>query len=121
MKTTTDRRHLFDDLRNVRRLIAVLLVCCAVLLLLDLVAHRHASFEGGELGIETWFGFWAFYGFVACVLLVLLAKEMRRVLRRPEDYYGPPQPIGDAEVEGAGGAPPSGASERNGGGHDRRA
>lgn len=118
--TPTERRHLFDDPRNVRRLIVVFLVCCAVLLLLDLVAHRHASFSGGELEVETWFGFYAFYGFVACVLLVLLAKEMRRVLQRPEDYYGPPQPSGDAEVEAAGGAPPSPASAPGSEGSDRR-
>jgi hypothetical protein len=32
-------------------------------------------------------GFYAFYGFVACVLLVLIAKQMRKVLMRKEDYY----------------------------------
>ena len=96
-----ERRHVWDDARNVRRLIGALLAACALLLGLDLVVHRHSSFAGGELPTESWFGFWAFYGFVACVLLVLAAKELRRVLRRPEDYYGPPQPI--AEVEDAAG------------------
>jgi hypothetical protein len=33
------------------------------------------------------FGFYSVYGFVACVLLVLLAKEMRKLLIRKEDYY----------------------------------
>ena len=32
-------------------------------------------------------GFYAGYGFVACVLLVLIAKEMRKLLMRREDYY----------------------------------
>ena len=27
------------------------------------------------------------YGFVACVFLVLMAKLLRRILMRPEDYY----------------------------------
>jgi hypothetical protein len=27
------------------------------------------------------------YGFVACVVLVVIAKEMRKVLMRKEDYY----------------------------------
>jgi hypothetical protein len=31
--------------------------------------------------------FYAVYGFVACVLLVLIAKEMRKVIMRKEDYY----------------------------------
>ena len=36
---------------------------------------------------EALFGFYGIYGFVACVILVLLAKEMRRILMRREDYY----------------------------------
>jgi len=32
-------------------------------------------------------GFYALFGFVACVVLVLIAKEMRKVLMRDEDYY----------------------------------
>ena len=33
------------------------------------------------------FGFYAFFGFIACVALVLIAKQLRRVLLRREDYY----------------------------------
>ena len=54
----------------------------ALLLALDAVIHRHA-----EHPWEGAFGFHAAYGFVACVLLVLAAKRLRRVLMRPEDYY----------------------------------
>ena len=36
---------------------------------------------------EGLWGFYAIYGFVACVILVLLAKEMRKLLMRDEDYY----------------------------------
>jgi hypothetical protein len=39
---------------------------------------------------EGFFGFYALYGFVACVLLVLLAKEMRKLVMRDEDYYEQP-------------------------------
>ena len=49
---------------------------------LDLVLHRHVSHPW-----EVMFGFYAVYGFVACVLLVLLAKEMRKLLIRKENYY----------------------------------
>jgi hypothetical protein len=97
VKAREERRHVFDDPRNVRLLIRVFFACCAFLLLLDLVVHRHASFTGGELRQETWFGFYGFYGFLACVLLVMVAKGLRRVLGRAEDYYGPPQPVGDPE------------------------
>ena len=82
-----ERRHVWDDPANVRRLIQAFFVSCFLMLCLDFVVHRHPSFEHGELPIETWFGFYAIYGFVACVLLVLIAKQLRKVLMRPEDYY----------------------------------
>lgn len=58
---------------------------CAValgLLALDLVHHRHV--------VHAWeglFGFYGVYGFVACVALVLVARLLRTVLMRREDYY----------------------------------
>lgn len=60
----------------------VFLVACVVLLGLDAVIHRHVvhPFEG-------MFGFYPLYGFAACVLLVLAATQMRRVVGRREDYY----------------------------------
>jgi hypothetical protein len=32
-------------------------------------------------------GFYALFGFVACVTLVLIAKQMRKILKRKADYY----------------------------------
>lgn len=85
-----NEKHIFDDPKNVRLLILIFFAVCAVTLAFDFFVHRHASFEEGTFGAEGWFGFYGFYGFVACVLLVLTAKEMRKVLMRPEDYYDPP-------------------------------
>ena len=79
--------HIFDDPRNVKRVIGGLVVVCVVLIALDLVLHRHPSFSPGSFPAEGWFGFYAIYGFVACVFLVLVAKEMRKLLMRGEDYY----------------------------------
>ena len=63
-------------------LIRVFLALCVVLLLLDFVIHRHVAHSW-----ESLFGFYPLYGFVACVVLVLAATQMRRVLMRGEDYY----------------------------------
>ena len=77
-----ERKHLFDNPRNVRTLVRLLFGACIALVAVELVFHRHVihPFEG-------LFGFYALYGFVACVILVLIAKEMRKVLMRSEDYY----------------------------------
>lgn len=79
----TDRkRHLFDRPRNVRRAIWALYVASAVSFAADALVHRHVDHPW-----EALFGFYGVYGFVACVLLVLIAKELRRVLMRRENYY----------------------------------
>jgi len=45
--------------------------------------HKHSYFAWEEC-----FGFFAIYGFVACVLLVLAAKYiLRPLVKRDEDYY----------------------------------
>ena len=41
----------------------------------------------GYFGVDGWFGFGAVYGFVCCLLMVLLAKVLGPVLKRPRDYY----------------------------------
>ena len=79
------KTYLFDNPRNVRFVVRALIVACILLFGLDFVLHRHAYHPLEEIP-----GFYAIYGFVACVLLVLLAKEMRKVLIRRENYYEQP-------------------------------
>ena len=37
--------------------------------------------------MKDWFGFYAALGFLAGLVMVLGARLMGRVLKRPEDYY----------------------------------
>jgi membrane protein YdbS with pleckstrin-like domain len=76
------QRHIFDNPRNVKRLLGVLYLLCVLLLAVDFIYHRHA-----EHPWEALWGFYGLYGFVACVSLVLIAKQLRRLLKRPEHYY----------------------------------
>ncbi len=41
----------------------------------------------GYFGVDGWFGFGAAYGFLACLAMVLVAKGLGLILKRPEDYY----------------------------------
>jgi len=77
-----DQTHVFDNPRNVKRVIWALYALCGTSALLDFVIHRHVDHPW-----ESTVFFYCIYGFVACVLLVLAAKEMRKVLMRDEDYY----------------------------------
>jgi len=42
----------------------------------------------GYFGVDQWFGFGAFFGFLACLAMVLVAKVLGWVLKRPKNYYG---------------------------------
>jgi hypothetical protein len=77
-----EKTHLFDNPHNVKRILRILYGCCAVLFVLDFVIHRHITHSW-----ENLWGFYAIYGFVGCVILVLVAKWMRGFIMRPEDYY----------------------------------
>ena len=77
-----DPPGLWDDSRNVKRLLLVFYAICAALFLVDFVAHRHTVHPW-----EHMWGFYAIFGWIACVILVLVAKELRKVLMRREDFY----------------------------------
>ncbi len=78
----TEGKHLFDNPRNIKRTLYLLYGCCAVLLALDFVIHRHVYHSW-----ENLWGFYPLYGFIGCVVLVLIASWMRTFLMRSEGYY----------------------------------
>ncbi len=75
--------HWLDQPRNVKRLwrgfLFVLMLTVAAELLLDL----HPHFE-----IDAIFGFSAWFGFMACAAMIVVAKALALVLKRPDSYYG---------------------------------
>lgn len=75
-------RNIFDKPENVKRLLWGFYAALVVLVLLDGIIHKHAEFPW-----QGQFGFFATYGFVSCVALIFIAKGLRRLIRRDEDYY----------------------------------
>ncbi|MDH5759925.1 MAG: hypothetical protein OEZ65_10075 [Gemmatimonadota bacterium] len=67
---------------NVTLLFRIFYVLCGVSVVLDFVIHRHETHPWEHLR-----AFYPLYGFVGIVALVLVAKVLRRVVMRPEDYY----------------------------------
>ncbi|MBO1225524.1 MAG: hypothetical protein JYX80_13960 [Candidatus Scalindua sediminis] len=75
--------NIFDNPRNVKILLMLLFGGCLVLMIINFFFSKHAHFSW-----EEWSGFYAAYGFVACVCLVLAAKYvLRKIVKRGEDYY----------------------------------
>ncbi|MBS1257671.1 MAG: hypothetical protein MAG551_00716 [Candidatus Scalindua arabica] len=76
-------KYLFDNPRNVKILLMLLFVGCLALVIINFFVHIHGHFSW-----EEWSGFYAVYGFVTCVGLVLAAKFiLRKIVKRSEDYY----------------------------------
>ena len=78
------RRYWLDQPNNVNKIVTALYVVCAILFAIDFMVEKHGE---GPFKIEHWYGFYGIYGFLACTVLVLVAKQLRRILMRSEDYY----------------------------------
>lgn len=76
------KSYWLDDMRNVRKIVWVLLTVCSGLFMADAFYLKHPYFSA-----ESWFGFYPLYGFLMCVGLVLAAKVMRSLLMRDENFY----------------------------------
>ena len=64
-----------------------------VVLALTVAAHFVIKVKGYFV-IDAWYGFGAVFGFLACVLMVIVAKALGVLLKRDQDYY----PEGDDDV-----------------------
>ena len=77
-----EKTYWLDDMRNVNKIIWVLAAFCVGLFLADFFYHKHVHFA-----FENWIGFYGWYSFLACCFIVLSAKGLRKLLKRPENYY----------------------------------
>ena len=57
-----------------------------VVLALTVAAHAVIKVKG-YFGIDGWYGFGAAFGFLSCLLMVLVAKGLGLLLNRDQDYY----------------------------------
>ena len=85
---------IFDDMKNVDRLVHGLYGVCALLFLADFMYKKKTYMD-----LEDVPGFYALYGFFMCAALVICARAMRRLLMRPEDYYAPKDTDSEAYPE----------------------
>lgn len=78
-----EKKYLFDKPGNVKRLLGSFYLSLLFLLIIEFLVLKHPYFPW-----EKWPGFYAVFGFVACVVLVIAAKYiLRPLVKRPEDYY----------------------------------
>ncbi len=89
----------------VRGVIALAVATVVFDLVYGFVGHKHVHFA-----VEGWPGFYAAVGFASYVFLVLSAKQLRKVVSRPENFYDAQPPLLAFD--------PAAALEKHGHGHD---
>lgn len=78
-----EKTHWLDQPRNIKLLWRGFLLVLVFTVLAEFVVSMHPHFA-----IESIFGFNAGYGFLVCALMILVAKGLALVLKRPDTYYG---------------------------------
>tara|TARA_B100000925_G_scaffold208214_1_gene158477 strand:- start:179 stop:433 length:255 start_codon:yes stop_codon:yes gene_type:complete len=59
----------------------------SITLLISLVLVQIIFPIKGHFEVEGWLGFGAWFGFTACILMILFSKILGYVVKRSENYY----------------------------------
>jgi hypothetical protein len=73
----------FDHPQNIKRLKIGFYIVLVLLILPDFFMHKHILFSS----VEGWPGFYGAFGFISCVVIILVSKLLGFVLKKKEDYY----------------------------------
>lgn len=76
------QEHWLDNPANQRWLWRGFLLTLALTVVIGALLDLHPHFT-----IEGWFGFYAAYGFLTCLLMIVVAKGLGLLLKRPDIYY----------------------------------
>ena len=76
------QRHWLTQPETIRKLWRLFVVVLALTVLAELAVQPEAHFA-----VDRLFGFSALFGFVACAALIVTAKVIGIVLKRPDTYY----------------------------------
>lgn len=76
------KQNWFYRRSSIRKLWTGAPIVLGLTVLLELFLNLHPHFK-----IESVFGFYALYGFFACVATVLIAKLLGFLIKRRDDYY----------------------------------
>ena len=76
-------RHWLDEPRNAKRIWRFFLAVLVATVLAETIVVLHPHFR-----IDALPAFHAIFGFVACAAMIVVAKLLGSVLKRPDTYYG---------------------------------
>jgi hypothetical protein len=73
---------IFDSPKNRSRVRKYFYISLLILLVIEFFTPKHGHFSWEEA-----YGFYAVYGFIGCVSLIFIARGLRWLVKRKEDYY----------------------------------
>ena len=76
------QKELKSIIKKFGKINSFVLFLCFLLLVLELIGHRH-----GETNIEDLMFFPAFFGFLSCMIIFKIGVSLRSFLMKDEDYY----------------------------------
>ena len=76
------KRTKLKQFQHRRRWWVLLIALLLASLVTELFIDRHPAF-----GIDGLFGFFAVYGFVSCIALIVASKILGHLVKRPDGYY----------------------------------
>ena len=74
--------HWLTRASTIKRLWIGSVIVLAATVLMDLVIEHQPYF-----GLEGTFGFGAWFGFACCIAMIVFAKALGAILKRPDTYY----------------------------------
>lgn len=80
-------KHWLYRPENLPKLWAVQVAILVLALIPEFFVHHHAHFEDQGILLDATFGFFAWYGFLTCVAMVVVAKLLGFLLKRKDTYY----------------------------------
>lgn len=72
---------------NRKKLWTFQIVLLVLAVIPEFFVHHHEHFPDAGISVDASFGFYAWYGFITCALMVVGAKLLGFVLKRSDDYY----------------------------------
>lgn len=78
-----EKKYFFDDPKNVKKFFPAFYIIVIIFLIAEFFIHKHTYFPWEEYTF-----FYASFGFVVFVFLIMIAKHiLRPIVKRKEDYY----------------------------------
>lgn len=81
------QKHWAYRKENHPKLWAMQFIVLALMLIPEFFLHHHPHFAEHGAAVDASFGFYAWYGFATCALMVVAAKLLGIFLKRKDTYY----------------------------------